>query len=405
MSWKKTLLICFIILIVGGAVTTLIFSTEPTAERSGATRETAMLVDVTSIQKGSFHPTITAMGTVIPSQDIILSPRVSGEVIDRSENFTPGGYVQKGDTLLRIDPADYRNALQQQQSQLQEALANLSIEMGRQSAAQKEYKLFGDTLSEENEALILREPQLNTVKSQVQSARAAVEQAKLDLARTTIKAPFDAHILNRNVNVGSQVAPGENLGRLVGLETYWVEATVPLSNLRRLNVPSDGGQGSEVRIRNRTAWSEDEYRTGNLFQLVGTLENQTRMARVLIEVKDPHGYQSNTNTSELPPLMLGSFVEANIKGEELSNVIRVNRDYIRNDDTVWTMEEGQLRIKDVNVVFRDAQYAYISSGLAEDDHVVTTNLSTVTDGAPLRLAGSESGTGQDQEDTESEISE
>lgn len=403
MSWKKTLLVCSIILIIGGAATTLIFSTEPTAERSGATRQTAMLVDVTSVQKGNFHPTITAMGTVVPSQDIILSPRVSGEIIERSENFTPGGYVQKGDTLLQIDPADYRNALQQQQSQLQEALANLSIEMGRQSAAQKEYKLFGDTLSEENEALILREPQLNTVKSQVQSARAAVEQAKLDLARTTIKAPFDAHILNRNVNVGSQVAPGEDLGRLVGLETYWIEANVPLSDLRRLDVPNNGGQGSEVRIRNRTAWSEGEYRTGYLFRLVGTLESETRMARVLIEVNDPHGYQSNTNATELPPLMLGSFVEANIKGEELSNVIRLNRDYIRNNDTVWTMEEGQLRIKDVDVLFRDAQYAYISSGLEEQDHVVTTNLSTVTDGAPLRLAGSDSDTGQ--EDSESEVSE
>ncbi len=403
MSWKKTLLICFIILIVGGAATTLIFSTEPTAERSGATRQTAMLVDVTSVQEGNYHPTITSMGTVVPSQDIILSPQVDGEIIERSENFTPGGYVQKGDTLLQIDPADYRNALQQQQSQLQEALATMSIEMGRQSAAQEEYKLFGDTLSEENEALILREPQLNTVKSQVQSARAAVEQAKLDLARTTIKAPFDAHILNRNVNLGSQVAPGENLGRLVGLETYWIEATVPLSHLRQLNVPSDGGQGSEVRIRNRTAWSEDEYRIGNLFQLVGTLENETRMARVLIEVHDPHGFQSNPSTSELPPLMLGSYVEANIEGKELSNVIRLNRDYIRNDDTVWIMEEGQLRIKDVDIVFRDAQYAYISSGLNDQDHVVTTNLSTVTDGAPLRLDGSDSGTGQ--EETESEMSE
>ncbi|NIR48297.1 efflux transporter periplasmic adaptor subunit, partial [candidate division KSB1 bacterium] len=53
MDWKKTLLICGIILIAGAALTTLIFFTEPTATRVGATKETAMLVDVTDIERGT----------------------------------------------------------------------------------------------------------------------------------------------------------------------------------------------------------------------------------------------------------------------------------------------------------------------------------------------------------------
>jgi multidrug efflux pump subunit AcrA (membrane-fusion protein) len=97
MNKKKTLLICFIILLVGGAFTTLIFSTEPTAQRSGATAETAMLVNVTEVQRDTYRPTIRVMGTVEPSQDIVLSPRVDGEIVERSESFTPGGYVEKGD--------------------------------------------------------------------------------------------------------------------------------------------------------------------------------------------------------------------------------------------------------------------------------------------------------------------
>lgn len=83
--------------------------------------------------------------------------------------------------------------------------------------------------------------------------------------------------------------------------------------------------------------------------------------------------------------MIGSFVESHIQGHELENVVRLNRDYLRNDDTVWVMEDNELDIRDVNVVFRDAEYAYIDSGLKQNDRVVTTNLSTVTDGAPLRL--------------------
>ncbi|MDX1671823.1 MAG: efflux RND transporter periplasmic adaptor subunit [Balneolaceae bacterium] len=394
MNWKKTLLICLGILIAGGAVTALIFYSEPTASRTGATKETAMLVDITSVERGNFRPTVRVMGTVEPDQDILLSPRVSGQVIDRSDHFTPGDFVNKGDTLLQIDPSDYQNGLEQRRSELRQALSDFQIEMGRRDAALREYEIYGDTLSEERESLVLRKPQLEAARAAVQSAQAAVEQAELNLRRTTITAPFNAHILTRNVNVGSQVAPGDNLGRLVGLDTYWISATVPLSKVRWLRFPEQGsGQGSAVRIRNRTAWEENEYRTGSLYKLVGTLENQTRMARVLITVPDPLAHQPEN--ADKPPLMIGSFVELRIDGRELENVVRLNRDYIRKDNTVWVMDGGKLDIRDVNIRFQDAQYAYINEGLDENDRVVTTSLATVTEGAPLRLESPPSGTEQD----------
>jgi hypothetical protein len=87
--------------------------------------------------------------------------------------------------------------------------------------------------------------------------------------------------------------------------------------------------------------------------------------------------------------MLGSYVEAQIQGARLPDVVRLNRDYLREDETVWVMEDGALSIRDVNVVLRDAQYAYVDEGLSDGDQVVTTNLATVRDGAPLRLEGAE----------------
>jgi RND family efflux transporter MFP subunit len=387
MNWKKTLLICVVILLGGGAITAFIFFTEPTASREGAVRETAMLVEVTGVEHGTFHPTIEAMGTVEPSQDILLSPQVGGEVIRRAPAFTPGGYVRAGETLLQIDPSDYEHALRQRQSALSQAVADLDIEMGQQAVAQHNYQSFNDTLPDENEALVLRKPQLDVARAQVEAARAAVAQAELALQRTTVKAPFDAHILSRNVNLGSQVSPGDNLGRLVGLDTYWVAVSVPLSELRWLSIP-EGGQanGSEVRIRNPTAWDEGEYREGHLYRLVGALEDQTRMARVLVSVPDPHAYRADD--ADAPPLIIGSFVEAHIRGKAIADVVRLDRDYLRNDETVWVMEDGRLRIRDVDIVFRDADYAYINGGLRAQDQVVTTNLTTVADGARLRLEGS-----------------
>lgn len=387
MSKKKTILISLGVLLAGAAMILLIFNTEPEAQRTGATKETAMLVNTIQVEKGNYTPAISAMGTVMPSQDITLSPRVSGEIIELSENFTPGGYVEEGEMLLQIDPADYRNALQQRRSELEQAKTDLTIEMGRQNVARQDYELLDDSLTNENKALVLREPQLNATRSDVQSAEAAVEQAELNLERTTIRAPFDAYILSRNVNVGSQVTPSDNLARLVGLETYWVETTVPLSSLRWIDIPQNGNGGSPVTIRNRTAWGEGEYREGNLFRLVGALENETRLARVLIEVPDPHGYlQENDNQ---PRLMIGAFVEANIQAQELQDVIRLNRDYIRQDDTIWVNENDTLRIRDADIMFRDANYAYITEGLDDGEQVVTTNLTTVVDGSPLRVEGSE----------------
>jgi hypothetical protein len=85
--------------------------------------------------------------------------------------------------------------------------------------------------------------------------------------------------------------------------------------------------------------------------------------------------------------MLGSFVEARIQAKFIPDVIRLSRDYLRKDETVWVMEKDSLRIQDVNVVFRDQQFAYISEGLSERDSIVKTNLTTVVEGAPLRTEG------------------
>lgn len=399
MDWKKTLILCFVIIVSGSLLTVLIFYTEPTASRSGATKQTAILVDVEESEVGRYNPSIQAIGTVVPTKDIILSPRVSGQIISLSPAYNPGGYVSEGDTLLKIDPKDYEYTLQQRVGELEQARADLAIEMGLQDAAREEYsiygnnRIYGDSLTQEQRFLFLREPQLNSVKSQIDVAEAAVDMAELNLQRTTVTAPFDAHILTKNVNTGSQVAPGDNLGRLVGLDSYWVETTVTLSKLKWLEFPSDDSEtGSEVRIRNRTAWDEGEYRTGYLYKLIGSLENQTRMARVLITFPDPHAREAGD--AETQPLMIGSVVEVTIPAKDLDGVARVDRDYIRSGDTIWVMENNELRIRNVNIVVEDAQFAYISEGLSEGDRIVTSDLSTIADGVPLRLKSDETGSDQ-----------
>jgi len=260
--------------------------------------------------------------------------------------------------------------------------------MGRQYVAKQDYLALEETLSQGKEMLVLRQPQLRTVQARIDSARAALNQAELDLERTHIRAPFDAHILSRHVNLGSQVSVGDNLGRLIGLNTYWIEVTVPVSKLRWLSFAHDAQRtGSKVRIRNRSAWPEGVYRHGSLYKLVGALEEQTRMARVLVTVDDP--LARGKDNGHKPALIIGSFVQALIQTREVKEVIRLERRYIRKNDTVWIMKNDQLDIREVDIVFRNADYAYIQSGLQESEQVVTTNLTTVVQGAKLHLKRSE----------------
>ena len=383
MKAAKTFLISAAIIAAGMAVTLLIFMTEPQAKRGGAVKETAMLVEVIDTEYGDFSPNITAIGVVRASKDIMLKPQVGGKVIALSENFTPGGFVKREEILFRIDPSDYKNTLKQKKSELLQATADFKIELGRQNVAKKDYQLLDEELSKESEALILRKPQLDTAKSKVEAAQAAVSQAELELSRTIVRAPFDAHVINRHINIGSQVSQGENVGRLVGIDTYWIETTLPLAKIRWLRFPEGGGvKGSEVRIRNRSAWKEGEYRTGHLYRFIGSLEEGTRLARVLVSVEDPMA--RGDSSSGLPALVIGSFVEVSIKGSTIPGVIRMKRDYLRKGNTVWVMCDGKLNIRDVEILLQDKVYAYIAVGLKRDDKIVTTNLSRVVEGAKLR---------------------
>lgn len=378
----RTAFLCLALVIVAGGLLLVIFNTEPTARRDGAVRQSASLVDVTRPESGTFRPTISAMGTVRPAREISLAARVEGQIVELSDSFVPGGFVDAGETLVRIDDADYQVALQERESALEQAIAELEIERGERSAAEADYRQFDRELPPERRALVLREPQGRAARAAVESARAQRRGAEMDLERTTVEAPFDAHVLGREVNVGSQVSPGASLGRLVGLDTFWVEATVPVSRLHWLSLPEGDQPGSPVTVRNRNAWPAGEVREGEVFRFIGELEGDTRLARILISVDDPLAREGD---GERPRLMLGEYVKTRIAGREIADAVRLEREYVRDGDTVWLMVDGRLVIRPVSILFQDDEYAYIDDGLGADDRVVTTRLATVREGLRLRL--------------------
>tara|TARA_R110002072_G_scaffold165525_4_gene318764 strand:- start:7963 stop:9174 length:1212 start_codon:yes stop_codon:yes gene_type:complete len=371
-----------ILLLLGGAavISYWIQASEPTARREAATRRSAALVATTSVTRGTYRPTISVLGAVQPARQIILSPRVGGEILEVGREFRPGGLVDAGEVLLRIDPADYELARVMRESEFGQVEAELAIEQGRQRAAEHEFELLGENIDPANRALVLREPQIASLRNKLRAAKAAVDQAKLDVTRTQVAAPFDAQILERFTERGARVAPGDQLARLVGTDEYWVVATVPLAAIRWIQFPSsdDDDLGATARVHHRGVWPKGTTREGVVRRLIGEVDSNTRFARVIVSLQNPIG------SDDGPPLILGTLVQVEIEAIPLVDVVKLDRAYLRQGDTVWVMSGDELRIRKVEVTFSDSSHAYLRSGLAAGDKVVTTSLATVADGLSIR---------------------
>jgi len=379
---RVTTLGASVLIAIGAALLILlIYSSEPKAEREAATRETAMLVDVMTVSRGTYAPKISGLGTTTAAQDISLMPRVPGRIVGVSANFIPGGFVSAGETLATLDPTDYRNAVARQESAVEQAESELAVERGRGDVARRDYEILGQGMDDKNPALALREPQLEAAQAALKSAQASLEQAKQDLARTKVTAPFHAQVLTRNANVGSEVNTGTTLARLVGVDEYHVIVTVPLAKLNQIVFPYAGNEASAVRLRDRAAWHDGAYRQGKVLSLIGAIDGETRLARVLVSVQDPLALQMPEGT---PILLVGSILYAEIDGRTVEDVVRIERAHLRQGDTVWVMHDGKLDIRNVAVAFSDTEHVYISAGLDDGDVIVTSTLATVAQGAPLR---------------------
>lgn len=385
--WIKVLLTvgaCLVLLGGAGLGYWLIHQSEPEAERSGATRRNAALVETVTITRGTYRPTLTVLGRIQPARAVTLTPRVTGEVLDVADKLMPGGRVRKNEILLQIDPAEFEAQEAMRLSTLQEAQAQLKLEQGQQRVAEQDFAFLEGEVDKSQRALALREPQLETAKARVAAAQADLRMARIDLRAATVRAPFDATVLTRQVDVGSRVSPGQPLAQLVGLEAYWMYASVPIANLRWLTFADGDGQGdvSAVKLRSSGRWGATQAKSGRLESLIGDVDNQTRLAHVLISIPDPLGIKDGS------PLILGTIIEATIVGREVEDVIRLDRRSLRAGDTVWVMNGGQLEIRQVEVIFSDEQQVFLRGDLQPGDEVVTTDLASPRPGTPLRKMSS-----------------
>lgn len=387
-----------LIVVAGVAFAKHIYDTRPVAKRVKPVIPPP-LVETITLEPIDHSVVINAMGKVMAAQTISLKARVGGFVAETSEEFIPGGIYRKGDIILKLDPSDFRLAVKQQEALLSKAEASLQLEMGKQEVAKAELRLMqhtsGRAISDAN--LALRVPQLEQIKADIASIRVDLDKSRLNLERTVVRAPFNCMIMDTSVEAGSQISSQDNLATLSGIDEYRVEATVPVDQIRWIEFPpsltrkaassSKGGavtrRGSSVLLTTIDGVTHN----GEVIRLLGSLSDQSRLARILIRIQNPISLKQNRET----PLLIESYVRADIQGKTIENVFLLPRSAVRDGNRIWLvadksdMDKSSLIIRDIDLLWKNSDSVVIRNGVKSGQQLVVSELSSPVNGMAVKV--------------------
>jgi multidrug efflux pump subunit AcrA (membrane-fusion protein) len=210
----------------------------------------------------------------------------------------------------------------------------------------------------------------------VKNARADLEKAVLNLSRTKIRVPFNALVLEKKVDSGSLVTTQGELATLVDVDAFLVETLVPPDRLAALNINEKTGSKAIIRSQ----YSKEPWQ-GTLVRTTGKISSKSRMAGVIIFVKDPLGLK---NQETRPQLLLDDYVDVRIQGQILENVYSIPRSILRDKNTVWVYQSGKLVIKQVSLAWKEENLVFIRSGILPGDEVITSDLPAPVNGMALQ---------------------
>ncbi|MDP8228262.1 MAG: efflux RND transporter periplasmic adaptor subunit, partial [Candidatus Electryoneaceae bacterium] len=322
-----------------------------------------------------------------PRYEVVLSSQVSGKVEWVAPRFVAGGRFNEGDELIRIEQEDYQLAVKQAQASVAGASYALAVAKANSEIAQNEWEtmqsarniLGSGSTDSHPDALVLREPQLHQAEANLVSAEATLELAELRLSRTVIFVPFNCIIRNKSVDPGQNISMGAPIGMIFSTDMAEIEVGIPISELLWMEIPGASATVS-LNFNDGVHFSWD----GRVDRNVGVIDERERLARVVVRVNNPYR-RRNDNT---PVLSVGTFVEVEIEGREITDIIPMPRKVIREGSTVWiALPDKTLEIRHITVDRMTATEALISGGLRPGERVITSQISGATTGLKVRTAG------------------
>ncbi len=326
---------------------------------------------------------VTAQGEVQPRTEINIVPQVSGKITFMSPKFIEGGRFKKGELLARIDPAEFQLRAVQAKANVAQAETALTREKSEAAIALRDWQEIGN--GGQATPLTLREPQMAEAAAQLEAAQARLGEAELQLSRTSIYAPFDGRVTMRHIDQGEYVTTGTRLGEVYATDVMDVRLPLTNQDLRQaglyLGYEAKAGQGIPVTLSADVAGRFSEWQ-GRIVRTDSRFDSKTRVLFAYVEVRDPFGTGADDGT----PLAPGIFVDAEIAGQILDDVIIVPRAALRGKDNIYVANEDEtLSIKTVSVMSSDRDQAILSGGIDVGTPVIISPIRGVADGMKIAI--------------------
>ena len=352
---------------------------------------TALLpvVEVLEVNSESLKLEAKSQGTVQPRTETLLVAEVSGRIESVSNAFFAGGYFKKGDPLAEIDPVDYKANLANAKSRFAEARLAYEQEKALADQAREDWESFGRG---EATDLALRKPQLERAASMMESAKAVVQIAERDLARTIVRAPYDGRIKEKYADVGQMVGARQSqLARIYSTDTAEIRLPLALDQLSYLDLPESysnyAGSDEKPKVTLSAQYGEETHEwTGIVDRVEGAIDARTRLSYVVAQVEQPY---EKSDYKDRPPLKVGLFVEASIEGRQIDSAFRIPRRALHEGDVVYAVDkENRIVIKEVSVLQKGVDTVIVTEGLSDGDLLCLTPLEYVVMGMQVELDSS-----------------
>ncbi|MFM0495673.1 efflux RND transporter periplasmic adaptor subunit [Paraburkholderia caledonica] len=223
----------------------------------------------------------------VRAEIVNVAPDVSGAVVDLP--VKDNQLVRKGDLLMQIDPSHYQIAVEQAQAAVAARKAELQM---RRDDAKRRADMDSLVVSKENQENATHTA--SAAEAAYQQALAALDAAKLNLARTRVVSPVDGYVTNLNVFRGDYATAGAAKLAIVDSHSFWVygyfeETKLPhvhIGDKAEVRLMSGGTLEGHVESISRGIYDRDNPQSRELLADVNPTFNWVRLAqRVPVRVR------------------------------------------------------------------------------------------------------------------------
>lgn len=332
----------------------------------------AVPVRVAPATQGDFPLYYKALGTVTALNTINVRSRVGGELV--KVYFQEGQQVKAGELLAEIDPRSYQNALLQAEGTLlqsQAQLKNAQVDLARYRGLYAEDSIAKQTL-DTAEALV------GQYQGTVKTNQAAVNDAKLNLEFTKIRAPIAGRVGLRQLDVGNLVAANDATALVVITQTQPISVsfTLPENNLQ--TVLERYRSGAQLPVQ---AWDRGDQKMLAV-GVLKSLDNQIDTTTGTLKFKARY---DNRDESLFP----NQFVNVKLLADTLKNVVLVPTAAVQfgNAGTFVYVLDGEttVKIRHLKLGASDGETTVIKEGLAAGERVVLEGTDRLRDGGAVEV--------------------